>query len=50
MTAKHVSAFCEGGSWFSYPEFATICFRNFELPKTRRRDYGFRCVRGLDRQ
>ena len=39
-----------GGSWFSYPEFATICFRNFELPKTRRRDYGFRCVRGLDRQ
>ncbi len=37
-----------GGSWFSYPEFATIGYRNFEIPKTRRLDFGFRCARSLE--
>ncbi|MBI4614238.1 MAG: SUMF1/EgtB/PvdO family nonheme iron enzyme [Planctomycetes bacterium] len=38
-----------GGSWFTYAEFTYISYRNYDLPRSRTRLYGFRSARNFER-
>jgi formylglycine-generating enzyme required for sulfatase activity len=37
-----------GGSYFTFPEYATTNYRYYEVPQLRRNTYGFRCARSFE--
>lgn len=36
-----------GGSWFSFEDFTTTTYRNFDFPTIRKGVYGFRCCKSF---
>jgi formylglycine-generating enzyme required for sulfatase activity len=39
----------KGGSWFSFPQYTTTTYRNFDFSDSRKGIYGFRCCKTFGR-